>query len=105
MEDPNKNTNTNDGYSFYNTKDDHGFNDGIYTTQASKTARTIRIIVIAVVGLMTFAAVIFMFSGMLTDHKKETNTARNTINSIENARDRIFDQMEDLTRFNNKTNQ
>lgn len=111
MEDPNKNTNTNDGYSFYNTKDDHGFNDNIYATQASKTARTLRIIVIAVVGLMTFVAVILMFSGMLTDNKKETNTinttntTRNTINSLVNAQDTIFDQIKDLTRSNNKTSQ
>ena len=114
MEDPNKNTNTNDGYSFYNTENDHGFNDD---TPAAKTSKVLKIVVLIGVGMITSVVVILMFSGMLTKVKEKTNTVNNTTNTTTNAiqsivdsQNRIFNQIdsmfEDVTkRIENKKEQ
>ena len=92
MEDPNKNTNTNDGYSFYNTKDDHGFNDHITSNvEDPKKAITKRLVLIFAIIIVSIAVVV-MFTKILVPSKHQTNRA----NEIRNRRNQTINQIQDI---------
>ena len=94
MEEPNNNNNNqNAQYSFFNMKDDHGFNDHITSkVEDPKKAITKRLVVIAVIIIVSIAVVI-MFTMMLKGQR--TNTMNN-YNTIVEQRNRIYNQIQNF---------
>jgi hypothetical protein len=89
------NNNQNGKYTFFNMKDDHGFNDNI-TSKVNNSkkdvgGRVVFIIVMIIVGIS--AAMIIR--GVVT-RTIENSNYQNTRNSIVETRNKIYNRIQDL---------
>lgn len=95
MEEQNNNSNQNGQYTFFNMKDDHGFNDNITSNveDAKKKAsgRIVFIIAMIIVGIS--AAMIIR--GVVSRQVDRSNYY-NTYNSIVETRNKIHNRIQDL---------
>ena len=80
-------------YTFFNMKDDHGFNDHITSkVEDTKKALTKRLVIILAVIIVSIVTVI-AFTNML---KKPKTTITNTYNSMVETRNQIRNRIQDL---------
>ena len=89
----NSNNNQNNQYTFFNMKDDHGFNDNITSkVEDPKKTLTKRLIFIFAIIIVSIA-VVLMFTNMLKGQKK---TVTDNYNTIVEQRNRIYNQIRNL---------
>lgn len=91
----NNNSTQNGQYTFFNMKDDHGFNDNITSKvedpKKSASGRIVFIIAMIIVGIS--AAMIIR--GVVTRKIEKTNY-QNARNSIIETRNRIYNRIQDI---------